>query len=192
MTKLEEILTFNREFVARKEYEAFKTTKFPDKRLVILSCMDTRLEELLPKAMNLRNGDFKHVKSAGAIVSHPFGSVMRSILVALYALNAEEVMVVGHYDCGMSMISAEDMLNKMKQQGIAAETISLLQNAGINLKTWLRGFDSVEESVKRSVEVISNHPLLPRRVPVHGLLINPETGQLDLVVNGYERIAADE
>jgi carbonic anhydrase len=192
MTKLEEILAFNREFVARKEYEAFKTTKFPDKRLVILSCMDTRLEELLPKAMNLRNGDFKHVKSAGAIVSHPFGSVMRSILVALYALNAEEVMVVGHYDCGMSMISAEDMLNKMKQQGIAAETISLLQNAGINLKTWLRGFDSVEESVKRSVEVISNHPLLPRRVPVHGLLINPETGQLDLVVNGYERIAADE
>ncbi|MDA5106983.1 carbonic anhydrase [Brevibacillus thermoruber] len=192
MTKLEEILTFNREFVARKEYEAFKTTKFPDKRLVILSCMDTRLEELLPKAMNLRNGDFKHVKSAGAIVSHPFGSVMRSILVALYALNAEEVMVVGHYDCGMSMISAEDMLNKMKQQGIAAETISLLQNAGINLQTWLRGFDSVEESVKRSVEVISNHPLLPRRVPVHGLLINPETGQLDLVVNGYERIAADE
>ncbi len=111
MTKLEEILAFNREFVARKEYEAFKTTKFPDKRLVILSCMDTRLEELLPKAMNLRNGDFKHVKSAGAIVSHPFGSVMRSILVALYALNAEEVMVVGHYDCGMSMISAEDMLN---------------------------------------------------------------------------------
>ncbi|WP_029099490.1 beta-class carbonic anhydrase [Brevibacillus thermoruber] len=192
MTKLEEILAFNREFVARKEYEAFKTTKFPDKRLVILSCMDTRLEELLPKAMNLRNGDFKHVKSAGAIVSHPFGSVMRSILVALYALNAEEVMVVGHYDCGMSMISAEDMLNKMKQQGIAAETISLLQNAGINLKTWLRGFDSVEESVKRSVEVIANHPLLPRRVPVHGLLINPETGQLDLVVNGYERIAADE
>ncbi len=83
-------------------------------------------------------------------------------------------------------------MNKMKQQGIAAETISLLQNAGINLKTWLRGFDSVEESVKRSVEVISNHPLLPRRVPVHGLLINPETGQLDLVVNGYERIAADE
>jgi carbonic anhydrase len=192
MTKLEEILAFNREFVARKEYEAFKTTKFPDKRLVILSCMDTRLEELLPKAMNLRNGDFKHVKSAGAIVSHPFGSVMRSIIVALYALNAEEVMVVGHYDCGMSMISAEDLMNKMKEQGISSETISLLQKAGINLNAWLRGFDSVEESVKRSVEVIVNHPLLPRRVPVHGLLINPETGQLDLVVNGYERIAAGE
>jgi carbonic anhydrase len=192
MTKLEEILAYNRGFVARGEYEAFKTTKFPDKRLVILSCMDTRLEELLPKAMNLRNGDFKHVKSAGAIVSHPFGSVMRSILVALYALNAEEVMVVGHYDCGMSMISAEDMLNRMKQQGITDETISLLLNAGINLMTWLRGFDSVEESVKRSVEVISNHPLLPCGVPVHGLLINPETGQLDLVVNGYERIACDE
>ena len=71
-------------------------------KMVIISCMDTRLVELLPKAMNMRNGDVKIIKVAGAVISHPFGSIMRSILVAVYELGADEVCVVGHHDCGMA------------------------------------------------------------------------------------------
>ena len=192
MNIIDEILEHNRNFVANKEYEKIQTTKFPDKRLVVLSCMDTRLEELLPKSMNLRNGDFKHVKSAGAVVSHPFGSIMRSILVAIYELNAEEVVVVGHYDCGMSAINADSIMSKMKQKGIPEETFHIIKNSGIRLDSWLRGFDCVQDSVKASVEVIKNHPLLPAHVPVHGLLIDPVTGKLDRVVNGYELADAVE
>ncbi|MED1950757.1 carbonic anhydrase [Brevibacillus centrosporus] len=188
MRNLDEILEFNRQFVENKEYEKYQTTKFPDKRLVVLSCMDTRLEELLPKAMNMRNGDIKHVKSAGAIVSHPFGSIMRSILVAIYELNAAEVMVVGHYDCGMSVIDSSRTMEKMMDKGVSAQTFSTLQHAGINLQQWLRGFENVNESVKNSVETIKNHPLLPESVAVHGLLIDPVTGRLDVVVNGYDKI----
>ncbi|GED29536.1 carbonic anhydrase [Brevibacillus centrosporus] len=188
MRNLDEILEFNRQFVENKEYEKYQTTKFPDKRLVVLSCMDTRLEELLPKAMNMRNGDIKHVKSAGAIVSHPFGSIMRSILVAIYELNAAEVMVVGHYDCGMSVIDSSRTMEKMMDKGVSAQTFSTLQHAGINLNQWLRGFENVNESVKNSVETIKNHPLLPESVAVHGLLIDPVTGRLDVVVNGYDKI----
>ena len=188
MRNLDEILEFNRQFVENKEYEKYQTTKFPDKRLVVLSCMDTRLEELLPKAMNMRNGDIKHVKSAGAIVSHPFGSIMRSILVAIYELNAAEVMVVGHYDCGMSVIDSSRTMEKMMDKGVSAQTFSTLQHAGINLQQWLRGFENVNESVKNSVETIKNHPLLPESVAVHGLLIDPATGRLDVVVNGYDKI----
>ena len=42
---IEEILKFNREFVEKKRYEKFLTSKYPDKKLAILSCMDTRLTE---------------------------------------------------------------------------------------------------------------------------------------------------
>ena len=42
--------------------------------------MDTRLMELLPKALNLKNGDAKIVKNAGATIMHPFGSIIRSII----------------------------------------------------------------------------------------------------------------
>lgn len=48
---IEGILKYNREFVEKKEYERFLTSKYPDKKLAILSCMDTRLTELLPAAL---------------------------------------------------------------------------------------------------------------------------------------------
>src|SRR3977135_3372051 len=102
MSKLPEILAFNQKFVATRAYEPYITDRYPDKKIVIVTCMDTRLTELLPKAMNLKNGDAKFIKIAGAIVAAPFGSVMRSILVAIYSLGAQEIYVVGHHDCGMT------------------------------------------------------------------------------------------
>jgi carbonic anhydrase len=34
--------------------------------------------------------------------------------------------------------------------------------------------------------MLRQHPLFPPDVPVHGLVIDPETGKLDLVVDGYK------
>ncbi|RFU66421.1 carbonic anhydrase [Peribacillus saganii] len=187
MTLLNEILEYNEAFVNNKEYMEYSTDKFPDKRMIIISCMDTRLVELLPKSMNIRNGDVKFIKTAGAVVSHPFGSVMRSVLVAAYELKADEVFVIGHYDCGMSAINADALLEKMVDRGISEETISTLEHSGINLKHWLRGFDDVSDSVRNSVSIIKNHPLLPKDVAIHGLVVSPKTGKLDVVVDGYQK-----
>ena len=185
MRLLDEIIEHNTQFVEKRDYEKFQTTKFPDKKMVILSCMDTRLVELLPQAMNIKNGDVKIVKSAGAIVANPFGSIMRSILVAVMELGADEVCVVGHYDCGMSSLNPDSFLEKAMKRGISKDKIDTLNYSGIHLEEWLKGFDNVEESVKHSVSVIRNHPLLPNDVPVHGLIIDPSTGKLDLVADGY-------
>jgi hypothetical protein len=42
--------------------------------------------------------------------------------------------------------------------------------------------------VCNSVDIIRNHPLTPQEVPVHGLIIDPNTGLLDLVVDGYKEL----
>ncbi|KEO84837.1 beta-class carbonic anhydrase [Tumebacillus flagellatus] len=190
MSILQDILTYNEEFVANKEYEQYQTTKFPNKKLVILSCMDTRLTEMLPRALNLRNGDAKIVKNAGGILTSPFGGIMRSIIVALYELGAQEVAVIGHHGCGMASINPSATIEKMKAAGIEEQTLNVLDYSGLDLHKWLHGFDNVEESVRGSVEIIRHHPLLPKHVPVHGLVIDPETGKLDLVVDGYENLPA--
>ena len=62
---IDEILAYNRQFVAEKGYERFITDKYPNKRIAIVTCMDTRLVELLPAALGLRNGDVKIIKNAG-------------------------------------------------------------------------------------------------------------------------------
>ena len=134
MSKLEQIIEYNRNFINNKDYEEYVTTKIPKKKMVILSCMDTRLTELLPKAMNIKNGDAKIIKDAGATVIHPFGGVMRSILVAVYEFGAEDVFVVGHHGCGMSNLDTKSLVNKMIDRGIKEETLLTLNNAGINVE----------------------------------------------------------
>jgi carbonic anhydrase len=188
MTIISSVLNYNKTFVDQNKYEEFQTTKFPNKKMVILTCMDTRLLELLPKAMGFRNGDAKIIKNAGAVVSHPFGSIMRSILVAIYELKAEEVCVIGHHECGMVGLQSSPLLEAAKQKGISEDRIDTLTNAGIDLSKWLTGFQCVEESVKNSVQMINNHPLIPDHIAVHGMVIHPGTGKLDLVVDGYSTI----
>ncbi len=181
MSILNQILEHNRRFVEQRDDARFATDRFPNKKIVVVTCMDTRLVELLPAAMDLRQGDAKVLKTAGAIVAHPFGSIMRSILVAIYELGANEVAVVGHHDCGMSGLSCQSILDKAKSRGISDNTIATLRNSGVDLERWLCGFADVRDGVKQSVEIIRNHPLLPKDVLVHGLLIWPDTGKLEVV-----------
>lgn len=182
MSRLNDIMAHNQTFVEDGQYKEYVTDKFPDKKMVILTCMDTRLVELLPKAMNLRNGDAKIIKSAGAIVSHPFGSIMRSIIVAVYQLGATEVYVIGHHDCGMTGLSASDVLEKAQSYGIKSEVLETIAHSGIDLERWLKGFGHVQEGVVKSVSIIKNHPLLPKDILVHGLIMDPITGRLDVLI----------
>lgn len=184
MDRLTEILTYNKEFVEGKGYEKYITSKHPDKKMVILTCMDARLTDLLPKAMNIKNGDAKIIKNAGATIAHPFGSAMRSILVAIYEFNAEDVFVVAHKGCGMSNLDTSSFINTIIDRGISEEIIDTVYNSGINIKKWLHGFDSVEESVRDSVEIVRKHPLMPKNIRVHGLVIDSSTGELEVIIDG--------
>ncbi|MBN2259924.1 MAG: carbonic anhydrase [Clostridiales bacterium] len=184
MNRLEKIMKVNEEFINNEEYISYQTDKYPDKKMVIFTCMDTRLTQLLPKAMGIRNGDAKIIKNAGALITHPFGSVMRSIVVAIFELGAEEVFVVGHHGCGMSNINTNGVIEKMKESGIKQEVLDTVRFTGIDLNHWLHGFDRVETSVAESVEMIRNHPLIPKNIIVHGLVMNPETGQIDVLIDG--------
>src|SRR3954470_1112040 len=187
MSILPEILEHNRRFVAEREYQRFETDRWPNKRIVVVTCMDTRLVELLPAAMNLRQGDAKVLKTAGAIVAHPFGSIMRSILVAVYQLGAVEIAVVGHHDCGMTNLNPDAILAAARERGVDERVIATIANSGIDLAQWLSGFTTPADGVRQSVNTIRNHPLLPKDILVHGLIISPETGALDVVETDPQR-----
>ena len=129
---IDEILAYNRAFVTNKGYKPYTTSKYPDRKLAIVTCMDTRLIELLPAALGIKNGDAKIIKNAGGVIVHPFGSAVRSLLIAIYELNVEEIMIIGHTD-------------------------------------------------KESVSLLRRHPLLPKNIEIHGLVMDSRTGALSLV-----------
>ncbi len=175
-------MAYNHAFVANKEYETYRTSKYPDKKIAIVSCMDTRLTELLPAALGLKNGDAKIIKNAGGIISHPFGSVMRSLLIAIYELNVQEILIIGHTDCGARHTDGQKMVEKMKAQGIAQKDIDLIKYFGVEFDSWLSGFKDLEMTVKKSVELVQTHPLVPEGIMVYGLIIDSETGELRKVL----------
>ncbi|WP_448970390.1 beta-class carbonic anhydrase [Neisseria sp.] len=184
MSELTDILSYNQHFVESGEYEKYFTNKYPGRELAILSCMDARIIELLPNALGLKNGDAKLIKNAGALVTHPWGSVMRSLLVAVFELKVKEIMVIAHHDCGMRGLNAEEFLQRVHDSNIPDDRIETLRNAGIDLDGWLTGFDNVEDSVRHTVDLIRKHPLMPDNIAIHGLVIHPTTGKLNLIVDG--------
>ncbi len=178
MSMIDQIIEFNKTFVASKAYEQYVTDKYPDKKLAVLSCMDTRLTELLPAALGLKNGDAKIIKNAGGLVISPFDSAMRSLIVAIYELGVEEIMVVAHSNCGACHMSYDHFHDEMIARGITDETLDTIRNCGIDLDQWLEGFKDTPESVRRTVTTIKTHPLVPRDVTVRGFIIDSTTGAL--------------
>ena len=171
----------NRKFVASKAYEPFAADVYPRRRLAVLSCMDTRLVELLPAALGIRNGDAKIIKNAGAIILDPFGVTMRSLLIAVYMLGVQEIFVIGHKDCGIRGINASKIKEKMISMGMTQDKIDLVESCGINLEGCLKGFEDTDESVRDTLRVIKIHPLLPAGISVLGFVMDPHTGEIEEV-----------
>lgn len=182
---IDEILAYNREFVASKGYERYTTSKYPDKRIAIVTCMDTRLIELLPAALGIKNGDVKIIKNAGGTITNPFDSTMRSLLVAVYELGVNEIMVIGHTGCGVQGMNSEHMLHLMRERGISDEHITLMRHCGIDLDSWLHGFENSEDAVRETVDLIGRHPLMAADVRVSGYMMDSVTGQLSAVAESH-------
>ncbi len=184
---IDDVLQFNRAFVQNKSYERYLTSKYPDKKMAILSCMDTRLTELLPAALGLRNGDAKLIKNAGGVISHPFGSVMRSILIAIYELDVKDILVIGHSDCGVQHVDANEMVQHMLRRGISKDNIDMVRYCGVDFEDWLSRFDCVENSVQETVDFLAKHPLIPHDISLYGFVIDSQTGELAPIHQVLER-----
>ncbi|MDE7426467.1 MAG: carbonic anhydrase [Muribaculaceae bacterium] len=178
---IEDIMNHNRRFVAEGEYKKFVTSKYPDKRIAIVTCMDTRLTELLPAALGIKNGDVKMIKNAGGTITNPFDSTLRALLVAVYELGVNEIMVIGHTECGVQGMDAGHMLKLMRERGVSEEHITLMRHCGIDLDSWLHGFEETPSAVHDTVDLIKNHPLMAPDVTVKGYIIDSTTGELTYI-----------
>ena len=108
----------------------------------------------------------------------PYGSAVRSRLVAVLELGVEEIMVIGHTDCGVQGMDGKKMVEKLKARGIPEEHIDIIRKSGINLEQWLGGFESAKAAVKESVDRLKNHPLMPKDLVIRGFMMDSVTGEL--------------
>ena len=81
-TLLQEILTNNHEFLANNKYTK-EISKYPQKKFALLTCMDTRLVELINKALGIHRGDAKIIQNAGTSLIGEMGETVKSLLLTI-------------------------------------------------------------------------------------------------------------
>ncbi len=186
MSILSDILSANESFCENPpiDYteEDHYQSKLPQKQVAVITCMDTRLVNFLEPALGLSRGDAKVIKTAGNSVTGVFDGTIRSLMVCIYELGVKEVLVIGHHECGMAKTTSQSLTEAMLSRGVPKEAIHMIDK---ELREWADEFHHPEQNVVDTVEAIRLNPLIPKDVPVHGLMFHPRTGRLDVIIDGY-------
>lgn len=175
------ILEYNKRFVQkRKEMGLDKPISSHAKQeVMIFTCMDTRLIDLVEPAMGFKRGDIKIIKNPGNSIRKNCDEIIRSISLGTIMMGLKEVYVVGHKDCGMKNLTEEEIKERMILRGIEENIIDSLGN----LKEWAGIIDNEKENVRKVVTQIKSSPFIPNDVKIYGLIIDPYTGELEVVTD---------
>jgi carbonic anhydrase len=185
---IDEILAYNEQFLQQQPLPIIGHA--PRKHMAVVTCMDCRLVKMFEQALGLDRGDVLELRTAGATISEPeredgAGDLIRSLAGGIYLLSVREVAVIGHTNCGLAHANPDVLVASMQALGVNPD--QLIEQEGLGdvqgLIRWLGAFQDVHVNVREVVRVIRNSPYLPR-VPVHGLVINIETGKLEIVDRG--------
>ncbi|HEY1483655.1 MAG TPA: carbonic anhydrase [Candidatus Acidoferrum sp.] len=165
MSVIDEVLAANE--VYARTHELRSLTPRPEKKLAVLTCMDTRLSI---STMGLKTGDAHIIRNAGGIVTE---DALRSLVVSHHLLGTEEFMVINHTDCGLMHTNEQDLRTRIQNRtGTAAVS-----------PAFFYAFQNIEENVRHQLQKLRTHPWIPKSVLVRGFVYDVGTGRLREVVD---------
>jgi carbonic anhydrase len=183
--RVDEILAYNERFTQQTQLPSIGHA--PRKHLAVVTCMDCRLVQMFEQALGLERGDVLELRTAGATISEPerpgaASDLIRSLAGGIYLLGVREVVVVGHTQCGLAHANPDALVAAMQALGVDPQQLIEQQKLGDiqGLVRWLGAFNDVHVNVREVVNVIRKSPYLPK-LPVHGLVIDINTGKLEVV-----------
>src|SRR5437762_14136517 len=108
MSVIDEVLAANEAY--SRTHELRNLTPCPERKLAVLTCMDTRLSI---RTLGLKTGDAHIIRNAGGIVTE---DALRSLLISHYLLGTEEWVIINHTDCGMLTFKDEDLVTRLRAE----------------------------------------------------------------------------
>jgi carbonic anhydrase len=183
MRLFEAILSANQRASAGDPGATFQTADFADALPVAaLTCIDPRLNSLLPGLLGLGEHDFLWLRNPGNVLTDWQGATMRSLALACAVKQAKEVAIIGHTDCAVRKLSMSQLIDAFRALGVDRPRLP------DDLVQYFSLFASERQNVVNAVCCARQSSLLGPRVPVHGLLVDLDSRKLEWVVNGYQAI----
>lgn len=182
---LNTVLAHNQNFVKEKRSYGLdeSISNHAKQEVMVFTCMDTRLVDLVEKSMGFKRGDIKILKNPGNTIRENCDEIIRSISLGTIMMDLKEVFVIGHRDCGMRKLTPEDIRLKMLKRGITKEAIDSIDD----LSEWAGILKDETSNVIDVVSKINNSQFIPKDIKVHGLIIDPCSGELEVIINGDEK-----
>lgn len=155
-----------------------------NKKALVLTDMESGWGPVLQQVANIQLENMLMIQSDGPVISHPYGDIMRSIVLAIYQENVEEIFVVGTNENVTASVHGQSPFDLVKDK---IQTVDyLFQNcmpefSGGTVKEWLNGNENGREQVEKSVKIIRHHPLVPAYVKVRGFMVNDRDGEISNV-----------
>jgi carbonic anhydrase len=181
MRLFEAILEANHRAAAGDDKAGLHPAEFAESLPVAsLTCIDARLNPLIPEVMGIPEEQFIWLRNAGNIITGPLSSTMRSLALACAVKGAREIVIIGHTDCQVCKTTTMQLLERFKSIGVER---TLLPE---NISEYFGMFASERQNVIKACDIVRHSPLIGAKIPVHGLLVDVGTGKLEWLVNGYQ------
>jgi carbonic anhydrase len=185
MRLVEAMLDANRRFVSgERNAEVKEGASSVSLPVVALTCIDPRLNRLLPDALGIPEEEFIWLRNAGNIIFGPTSTMMRTLALACALKRGKEIIIMGHTECRVRQTTMLELTERFKELGIERDKLpdDLVDFFGL--------FASERQNVLKAVGFARGSSLIGPKVPVHGMLIDINTGALEWVVNGYDALGA--
>jgi carbonic anhydrase len=178
---MEAIIDANHRALAGDTNAGLHPADFADELpLVALTCIDVRLNALLPQVLGVPQEQFIWLRNAGNIITGPLSSTMRSLSLACAVKGGKEIAIIGHTDCQVGKTTTMQLLDRLRAVGVERHMLP------DNLNEFFGMFGSDRQNVIKGADIARQSPLIGPKIPIHGLLVDVETGKLDWLVNGYQ------
>jgi len=147
-----------------KEFKHGDLALPPAEKLIIVTCMDARIEPLSQLQKNL--GDAHVIRNAGGLASTEEG--LRSIIISQRLLGTREIAIFRHTDCGMLLFTSDDVRNIVKG---ADPSVASAVNAIDFLE-----FSDLEESIRKDIRFLKDSKLIIPETTITGWIYDVKTG----------------
>lgn len=183
MRLFEAIIDANHRAIAGDKTAGVCVSDYADELPVVaLTCVDPRLNSILPNVLGLPGEQFIWLRNAGNIITAPLSSTMRSLALACAVKGGREIVVLGHTDCQVCKTTTSQLLERLNALGIERGQLPE------NIADYFGMFASEPQNVIKACEIARRSPIIGPNIPVQGLLVNIETGRLEWIVNGYQQL----
>lgn len=160
MSVFDELLEHNQGYAKRFDLGHLQTP--PIKKLVILTCMDSRMD--LEQLLGLSVGDAHMIRNAGGLATD---DAIRSLILSTHLLGTRAIAVIQHTQCGLMSITEDEFRSRLSTE--TGKDASHLR---------FHAFRDIDHNIAEQVLRIRENPFMPKQIQVRGYAYDVTTGAL--------------